>query len=206
MTKLLLLLFILTSCHVPVEKPLDKESVAYKNRHRNRKDLGRFYYSDGSCINYIGHRMGGDYRDIKDNTIKGGLLVKPYERHPCFRAWEFDLNSAKDCVLVRHDYYYFNSEGDKKLVKNRKCNHFASMEMVEFIDRLILEINPQVLVKIDLKDISKKHWSDVIVEAEKLRDAGIKIKFQSRERYKGRYSEFEKKIIEAGFKGIRWNY
>lgn len=199
------LLFLMISCGQPIQESLSKDSVAYKNRHRNLKLIGDFYHKDGTCKNYIGHRMGGDFKGIPDNTIHGALEVKAYESHPCFKRWEFDVNSAKNCILVRHDYFYFNSKGDKGLVRRNKCNRFKNIELNEFVDRMIIELDPTARVSIDLKEVSEKHWLDVIVQAEKLQEAGIKVNFQGNNSRKKKYAKLEQMINDAGFK-VSWNY
>lgn len=127
----------------------------------DKRDLnGPFEKADGTCISNIGHRVGGDFRGLKDNNPITARKVKHLELHKCFKAWEFDVNSAKDQLIVRHDY-----KSNGKYVKNIHSSSFkASWTLNDFmIDLMIL--NPIKPLAMDVKILTENHYDDLINHA-----------------------------------------
>jgi hypothetical protein len=200
--RLAILFLFMIACGKPAEEGWDFDEYEHDS---GQKELGEFYGADGRCLHYIGHRLCGDYAGIMDNTIDGALICKRYEVHPCFKHYEFDVNSAKDCVLVRHDYFWFQKGKHWRPVLKMKCNDFAEMDLAELVERMIEEVRPQAPVRIDVKVLARKDWDDLVAGAEKLREAGIRVSFQARADRKGRYRDLEDRLAALGYR-FHWNY
>ena len=72
----------------------------------NRPPPQRYFdYSgaDGCNPPNIGHRLGGDIGNFPPNSIEGMRAIESRQDSKCFKNWEFDLNQAKDGVVLFHD-------------------------------------------------------------------------------------------------------
>jgi hypothetical protein len=54
----------------------------------------------------IGHRLGGDFKGLRDNSLKSAKKIQHLQDKSCFHAWEFDVNSTEDKMVIFHDTKY----------------------------------------------------------------------------------------------------
>jgi hypothetical protein len=110
--KRLITLLILISCgnNLQIEAPQPSISNLFKD-------------SQGKCLGNIGHRLGGDFREYKDNTLVGLEAISRLQDEDCFSHFEFDIMSALDYPVIFHD---------KKLngvpLKNYTSNQFLRLD------------------------------------------------------------------------------
>ena len=89
---------------------------------------GNFYNRDGSCKFNLGHRLGGDFKEYKDNNPANIAHVSTLQNHECFKNWEFDLRPTKDGKLISfHDHYY---RGERVERWNSKRIKAATLEQI----------------------------------------------------------------------------
>ena len=181
--RLLIALLLFTAC--------GKQPQASDKRDLN----GPFEKADGTCISNIGHRVGGDFKGLKDNNPITARKIKHLELHKCFKGWEFDINSAKDQLIVRHDYYVGG-----KYVRHIHSSRFKGVWTLNdfMIDLMILRpIKPLVM---DIKIVYEKDYDDLINHALLVRN-NVETLFLFHTDRVPKYTKLIKLIEDNGF---RW--
>jgi len=180
--RLLIALLLFTAC--------GKQPQASDKRDLN----GPFEKADGTCISNIGHRVGGDFKGLKDNNPTTARKIKHLELHKCFKGWEFDINSAKDQLVVTHDYKqngrYIKDVHSKKLKGIWTLNDFLTDMML---------LSPKKYFFMDIKIIYERDYQDLLNSALSIRNNVDTIFLISKKRI-AKYPNLIKMIKENGFR------
>lgn len=178
--KLLLLFMILFSCG-KIEYPKSQPSI-----------YGSYLDGNGECLLNIGHRVGGGFRELRDNEIESAYAVENLQNHECFSHWEFDVNSTKDTIIVTHDDSYLGTR-----LNSKNADRFPFMTYEEFISEFT-KLNLVKNVRVDLKKVKESHFELLIREVQYLSNFTT-VKIVTHINKKDRYSELIPVLKNLGF-------
>ena len=85
---LIVLLLVVTGC----SKPFNYTSTYFD-----------YSGNDGCMPANIGHRLGGDLAEYRDNTLEGMYGIEKEQDSICFKNWEFDVNQTANNISLWHD-------------------------------------------------------------------------------------------------------
>jgi hypothetical protein len=169
------LITLLTSCGKPIGK---QSQISIADSYTDEQ---------GNCLVDIGHKLGGDFEEIQDNTLMGTYLVLGLQDHKCFHRWEFDINSTKDGLVLYHDKTY---QG-RSIIRYKMSD--LPFETMDGFMSVFKELDISKRVHFDVKSVSPIHFETLIDHAVTLRrKTRQEVRFVTSKDNKDRYHYFIK--------------
>lgn len=110
-----------------------------------------FDYSgkDGCTPPNIGHRLGGDLEQYKDNSIEGLHGIESQQNSSCFKNWEFDLTESGEGLVLLNFSQYSGSSVSRLTLDELPDGVVVVSQLLREFSR----INVSKPIIIDLKEI-----------------------------------------------------